>query len=51
MAKPMQSTKEYDGNSLILHYYFDEKIQKKPNLNYTMTMVYKTDSYEKDNLK
>lgn len=24
MAKPMQSTKEYDGNTLELHYYFDE---------------------------
>ena len=28
MAKPMQSTKEYDGNSLILHYYFDEKVKE-----------------------
>lgn len=28
MAKPMQSTKEYDGNTLILHYYFDENVQK-----------------------
>lgn len=28
MAKPMQSTKEYDGNSLVLHYYFDPAVQK-----------------------
>lgn len=28
MAKPMQSTKEYDGNTLILHYYFDEKVKE-----------------------
>lgn len=26
MAKPMQSTKEYSGNVLVLHYYFDESI-------------------------
>lgn len=28
MAKPMQSTKEYNGNTLILHYYFDEKVKE-----------------------
>lgn len=26
LAKPMQSTKEYDGNALVLHYYFDETV-------------------------
>jgi oligosaccharide 4-alpha-D-glucosyltransferase len=28
MAKPMQSTKEYDGNTIELHYYFDENIKE-----------------------
>lgn len=28
MAKPMQSTKEYDGNTLELHYYFDDAAVK-----------------------
>ena len=28
MAKPMQSTKEYDGNTLVLHYYFDENAKE-----------------------
>ena len=27
MAKPMQSTKEYNGNELILHYYFDDEVE------------------------
>jgi len=26
MAKPMQSTREYDGNTLELHYYYDESV-------------------------
>ncbi|WP_338732762.1 TIM-barrel domain-containing protein [Mangrovimonas cancribranchiae] len=29
MAKPIQSTKAYDGNILELHYYFDETITEK----------------------
>lgn len=28
MAKPMQSTKEYDGNTLVLHYYSDENVKE-----------------------
>jgi alpha-glucosidase (family GH31 glycosyl hydrolase) len=28
MAKPMQSTKEYAGNELAIHYYFDESIKE-----------------------
>ena len=28
MAKPMQSTKEYNGNELILHYYFDDGVEE-----------------------
>ena len=28
MAKPMQSTKEYNGNDIILHYYFDEDVEE-----------------------
>jgi alpha-glucosidase (family GH31 glycosyl hydrolase) len=28
MAKPMQSTKEYDGNIIELHYYFDESVSE-----------------------
>lgn len=28
MAKPMQTTEEYDANNLILHYYHDESVNK-----------------------
>ncbi|MGV8813087.1 MAG: TIM-barrel domain-containing protein [Gelidibacter sp.] len=28
MAKPMQSTKEYDGNTLELHYYYDSNVKE-----------------------
>ncbi|MBT8384377.1 MAG: DUF5110 domain-containing protein, partial [Bacteroidia bacterium] len=28
MAKPMQTTEEYDANNLILHYYHDELVNK-----------------------
>ncbi|MEZ4792541.1 MAG: glycoside hydrolase family 31 protein [Gelidibacter sp.] len=28
MAKPMQSTKEYEGNRLELHYYFDASVEE-----------------------
>lgn len=28
MAKPMQSTKEYDGNTLELHYYYDASVKE-----------------------
>lgn len=28
MAKPMQSTKEFNGNNLELHYYYDPAVQK-----------------------
>jgi hypothetical protein len=50
MAKPMQSTKEYDGNTLVLHYYFDEKV-KETELKLYNDMVYKTKPTKKDNLK
>ena len=42
MAKPMQSTKEYNGNTLILHYYFDENIKD------SKTEVYNDDGLTKD---
>lgn len=46
MAKPMQSTKEYDGNTLILNYYFSENVKNSE------TKVYNDDgllseAYEK----
>lgn len=28
MAKPMQSTKEYDGNTIELHYYYDASVKE-----------------------
>jgi len=28
LAKPMQSTKEYDGNDLVLHFYFDDSVKQ-----------------------
>lgn len=28
MGKPMQSTKEYNGNSFVLHYYFDRSVKE-----------------------
>lgn len=46
MAKPMQSTKEYDGNTLILHYYFDENIKETELELYNDNGLLK-DAYEK----
>ena len=49
MMKPMQSTKEYDGNTLIL--IILTKSKRNQLKLYNDDGFYKTKPYEKDNLK
>jgi len=50
MAKPMQSTKEYDGNTIELHYYFDGSVTESKGQLYNddglILNAYKEGKYE-----